>query len=77
MARAGSGGSWLEFYGERPTPPLPPVGILVWSWAEFATLVVRDLLRARVENNKLVLDPLLEGLTVNVRFRDTMIAHTS
>ncbi len=77
VARAGSGGSWLEFYGERPTPPLPPVGILVWSWAEFATLVVRDLLRARVENNTLVLDPLLEGLTINIRFRDTMIAHTS
>ncbi len=77
VARAGASGSWLEFYGERPTPPLPPVGILVWSWAEFATLVVRDLLRARVENNSLVLDPLLEGLTINIRFRDTMTSHTS
>ncbi len=77
VARGGSGGSWLEFYGDRPTPPLPPIGILVWSWAEFSTLVVRDLLRARVENNSLVIDPLLEGLTVNIRFRDTMISHIS
>ncbi len=27
-------GSWFEFYGPRPMPPYPQVGIVPWTWAE-------------------------------------------
>lgn len=67
---AGAGASWFEFYGDRPTPPLPPTGIIVWGWAQWITLVVRHLLGAHVENDELVIRPRLGGFSGAVRFRD-------
>lgn len=73
--RAGAAGSWFEFYGERPTPPLPPTGIIVWGWAQFITLVVRHILGAKVQGDTLVLEPKIQGVTTSIRFRDTIV-HT-
>ncbi len=71
--KAGAGGAWFEFYGERPTPPLPPVGILVWSWAEYQTLIVRDMLGAKVKNGQLTFTPAVPGITATIRFRERRI----
>jgi hypothetical protein len=70
IEKAGSGGSWVEFYGDRPTPPLPPTGMLIWAWAQFITLVVKNILGATVENDKLNLSPRIEGFEASLRFRD-------
>ncbi len=43
-APGGKAGAWLEFYGDRPTPPLPPVGIVVWTWAEILMFFIHHLL---------------------------------
>ncbi len=72
--RAGAGGCWFEFYGERPTPPLPPTGILAWAWAEWITLVVKHILIARVEKEELIISPRLGGFQGELRFRDTSVA---
>ena len=73
IERAGAGGSWLEFYGDRPTPPLPPTGIIVWGWAQWIAMVVKHMLVARVENEQLVITPRLGGFTGKLRFRDTSV----
>ncbi len=70
IEKAGSGGSWFEFYGERPTPPLPPTGILVWAWAQFITLVVKNIFGAKVVNDKLILSSKTEGFEAKMRFRN-------
>lgn len=62
-AQGGAAGSWLEYYGDRPTPPLPPVGIVVWTWAELLLFFVHHLLGVRPSPNGLVVRPrLLTGL---------------
>lgn len=71
--KAGDGGAWIEFYGVRPTPPLPPVGILPWSWAEWSILVVRDVLGARVVDDELICSPRLSGVSARLRFRDSFV----
>ena len=63
IEKSGSGGAFFEFYGERPTPPLPPVGILVWAWAQYITLVVKNILGAEVKDEKLSLSPRLVHTT--------------
>ena len=73
IERAGAGGSWFEFYSERPTPPLPPTGILVWAWAEWIALVVKHILVARVENGELIVRPRLGGFQGALRFRDSSV----
>ena len=70
IEKAGSAGSWFEFYGNRPTPPLPPTGILVWVWAQFITLVVKNILEAKIVNDKLILSSKIESLDAKVRFRN-------
>jgi hypothetical protein len=70
--KAGAAGTFLEFYGDRPTPPLPPVGILVWAWAEYAILVVRDILGAHIKDGKVSFNPKL-GLAGHIRFRDQVV----
>lgn len=69
--RAGAGGCWLEFYGNRPTPPLPPTGTLVWAWAQWITLVVKHLLGAQVKDDQLTIRPRLGGFFGELRFRDS------
>jgi hypothetical protein len=46
------GGSYFEFYARtpRPVPPLPPMGIIVWGWAEIAQLFVEGLVGARLDD---------------------------
>ena len=73
VERAGAGGSWFEFYGDRPTPPLPPTGIIVWAWAQWIALVTKHIFVARVENEQLVITPRLGGFRGSVRFRDTSV----
>lgn len=70
--KAGAGGAFFEFYGERPTPPLPPVGILVWAWAEYVILIVRDVLGAHIKDGKLLFNPTA-GLSGHIRFRDSIV----
>jgi hypothetical protein len=51
--------SWFEFYGPRPVPPYPQVGIIPWTWAETIFLVVHHLLGVRPGENFLGLQPKL------------------
>lgn len=73
ITKAGAGGSWKEFYGERPTPPLPPTGVLVWAWAQYITLCVKYIFCARVEDETLTIDSRLKGSHGQLRFRDTYV----
>ncbi len=73
IEKAGAGGSWFEFYGDRPTPPLPPTGILVWAWAQWITLVVKHLLGAQVKDDQLIIRPRLGGFSGELRFRDSSV----
>ena len=70
LEKAGSGGALFEFYGERPTPPLPPVGILPWAWAQYISLVVKNILGAEVVDSKLKHLPRLEGMNAKLRFKN-------
>lgn len=55
--------SWFEFYGPRPVPPYPQVGIIPWTWAEMITLFVHHLLGVRPGEDFISLQPrLLPGL---------------
>ncbi len=56
-------GSWYEFYGDRPTPPLPPVGIVVWTWGELMMYFIHHLLGIRPGKDHVTIRPrLLPGL---------------
>ncbi|MBI3004333.1 MAG: hypothetical protein HYY49_02830, partial [Ignavibacteriales bacterium] len=62
-AQGGKAGSWLEYYGDRPTPPLPPVGIVVWTWAELLVFFIHHMLGVRPSPQRMVIRPrLLSGL---------------
>jgi hypothetical protein len=57
-------GSWFEFYGPRPSPPFPQVGIIPWTWAEIIWLLVHHVLGLRPQADGLRIRPrLLPGLT--------------
>ena len=59
----GRAGSWFEFYGPRPVPPYPQVGIIPWTWAELVLLVVHHLAGLRPAERALRVRPrLLPGL---------------
>lgn len=61
--QGGRAGSWFEFYGPRPVPPCPQVGIIPWTWAEIVFLLVRHILGVRPGLDGLILRPRLpEGL---------------
>jgi hypothetical protein len=51
--------SWFEFYGPRPVPPYPQVGIIPWTWAEMLFLFIHHLLGVRPEEGALRLRPRL------------------
>jgi len=56
-------GSWFEFYGPRPSPPYPQVGIIPWTWSEMLALLVEQVLGIRPEVEGLRVRPrLLPGL---------------
>jgi len=52
-------GSWFEFYGPRPVPPYPQVGIIPWTWAEMIMLGVHNLLGVRPGEDFVSLQPRL------------------
>lgn len=59
----GDSGSWFEFYGPRPIPPCPQVGIVPWTWAEMIIFFVHHLLGVRPDADGLVIRPrLLPGM---------------
>lgn len=68
IEKAGKSGAWFEFYGERPTPPLPPRGILVWAWAEYVKLVVKYLMGAHITDKGLATKPIIPGAKATFRF---------
>ena len=56
-------GSWFEFYGPRPVPPYPQVGIIPWTWAEIIFLCLHHIAGARPAERVLRLRPrLVPGL---------------
>jgi len=56
-------GSWFEFYGPRPVPPYPQVGIIPWTWAEIIFFFIHHQLGVRPGERFLSLRPrLLPGL---------------
>ncbi|MBA3974742.1 MAG: hypothetical protein C0504_11070 [Candidatus Solibacter sp.] len=59
----GNSGAWFEFYGPRPIPPLPPVAVMPWTWAEIVTLAVHHVLGVRPDG---------EGVTIRPRLLDGM-----
>ncbi|MEX2116205.1 MAG: hypothetical protein WEB37_04910 [Bacteroidota bacterium] len=66
-------GAWFEFYGERPSPPLPPVGIVCWTWAELVALFMHHVLGVRPSPAALTLRPRLlsgiDGIKAMVKLR--------
>jgi hypothetical protein len=70
---AGAGGSWFEYYGERQTPPYPPVGVIVWGWAQYLLLVVKHLLGVRVAGEEISITPKLIGMEHTIRFGEYRI----
>jgi hypothetical protein len=57
--QGGRAGSWFEFYGPRPVPPCPQVGIIPWTWVEIISLLVRHMLGVRPTLDGLLLRPRL------------------
>lgn len=57
--QGGKAGSWLEYYGDRPTPPLPPIGIIVWTWGEIIAFFIHHMLGVRPTPRDLVIRPRL------------------
>lgn len=74
----GPAGTWFEFYGPRPIPPCPQIGILPWTWAEVLKFFIHHLCGIRPAGDELILKPvLLPGLTqfqVSVRLRNFRLA---
>lgn len=73
IEKAGASVAWKEFYGERPTPPLPPTGILVWAWAQYITLFVKHILCVTIEGETLNINSRFDGIRGFIRFRDNYI----
>ncbi len=67
-------GTHFEFYGPRPIPPCPQVGIAGWSWAENLMFFIHHMLGIRPGNDELIIRPgLLTGMqnmTASVRIRN-------
>lgn len=75
------GGSYFEIYADhpRPVPPFPPMGIVVWGWAEIASLYIEGILGAHPTSDgaSLQLSPNLpeeiNTLSGELIFRDSSI----
>ena len=75
---AGSGsGSWFEFYGSRPVPPCPQIGIVPWNWVEMIILFIHHLAGVRPGWTTLRIRPRLlagvAGYDVNLRLRSSRV----
>ena len=75
--QGGKAGTWLEHFGDRTVPPLPPTGIVPWAWAELIIFFVYHLLGVRPGEKELIIRPkLLSGLnevSARVRIRGRVI----
>ncbi|MGH7595149.1 MAG: hypothetical protein ACREOI_02305, partial [bacterium] len=71
QVQGGEAGTWFEFYGPRPVPPCPQVGITPWTWAEMIIFFVHHLLGVRPEIDHLLIRPRLlpELKSVKARLR--------
>jgi hypothetical protein len=58
-AQGGKAGAWFECYADRPVPPLPPLGIVPWTWAEIVMFFVHHLVGVRPSKNELTIRPRL------------------
>jgi hypothetical protein len=65
---AGAGGTWLEYYGHRESPPHPPTGIIVWAWAQYVMLAIEGMLGVEIERESVIIAPrtgsLAHGLVI-------------
>jgi GH15 family glucan-1,4-alpha-glucosidase len=60
LGEAGAkGGSWFEFYGTRPVPPCPQIGIIPWTWAEIVVFFIHHVFGVRPGLGDLWLRPRL------------------
>jgi len=70
-------GTWLEFYGERPSPPLPQVSYIVWNWAEILMFLVTHLAGVTPQPNGIRvrprLAPGLDRMDAHLRVRGRML----
>lgn len=71
-APGGHAGSWFELYGDRPVPPLPPVGVIPWTWAELSMFFMHHLVGIRPEPDALVIRPRWLGGLTTVEARATV-----
>jgi hypothetical protein len=63
QAPGSKAGTWFEFYGPRPIPPYPQIGIVPWNWVELLILFIHHLVGLRPEWPSFRLRPrLLSGL---------------
>ncbi|MFZ5516177.1 MAG: hypothetical protein ACOY90_06035 [Candidatus Zhuqueibacterota bacterium] len=64
-------GSYLEIehYGFRPSPPMPPLGVITWSWSELVTFFIHHLLGIRPLKDKIIIRPRLLSLAHSVKAR--------
>jgi len=66
-------GSWFEFYGPRPVPPCPQVGVIPWTWAELIIFFIHHLLGVRPKVDHLLIRPRLlpelKTIKSNLRWR--------
>jgi hypothetical protein len=67
----GKSGGWFERYGQSITPPMPPVGVVNWTWYEILSLFTLDVVGFRPQLDHLEITPrLLSGLDeIRSRFR--------
>jgi hypothetical protein len=78
--QGGKAGAWFEFYGLRPVPPCPQVGIIPWTWAEVLWLFIHHMLGVRPSYDGLQVRPrLLSGqdrmdVTLRVRAHSLRLA---
>jgi GH15 family glucan-1,4-alpha-glucosidase len=79
LGRAGGAraGTWFEFYGPRPVPPYPQVGIVPWNWAEMLIFLLHHIVGVRPEQDGLRLRPRLlkgmDGYRASLRVRDVRV----
>ncbi len=75
QVQGGEAGSWFEFYGPRPVPPCPQVGIVPWTWAEMIIFFIHHLLGVRPEIDRLIIRPRLLPELKSVKSRLRVHAH--
>lgn len=76
LAKAGAGGSWFEYHGERESPPFPPVGVIPWAWAQYLLLVVRGWMGIEFDTERLRIAPRMTGFEHELRVGEQTVSIT-